>query len=52
MTDELEGPNGLAFSPDERYLYVGNWDLEHKVVMRYEVARRRRASAAASSSTT
>jgi gluconolactonase len=37
-TDELEGPNGLAFSPDERYLYVGNWDLSHKVVMRYEVA--------------
>jgi gluconolactonase len=38
-SDELEGPNGLAFSPDERYLYVGNWDLERKVVMRYGVAR-------------
>jgi sugar lactone lactonase YvrE len=37
VTDELEGPNGLAFSPDERYLYVGNWDLERKVVMRYEI---------------
>ena len=37
-SDELEGPNGLAFSPDERYLYVGNWDLERKIVMRYEVA--------------
>ena len=37
-SDELEGPNGLAFSPDERYLYVGNWDPERKVVMRYEVA--------------
>jgi gluconolactonase len=37
VTDELEGPNGLAFSPDERYLYVGNWDLERKVVMRYDV---------------
>jgi gluconolactonase len=24
VTDELEGPDGLAFSPDERYLYVGN----------------------------
>jgi gluconolactonase len=34
---QLEGPNGLAFSPDERYLYVGNWDLERKVVMRYTV---------------
>jgi gluconolactonase len=37
VSDELEGPNGLAFSPDERYLYVGNWDPERKVVMRYEV---------------
>jgi len=34
---ELEGPNGLAFSPDERHLYVGNWDVEHKVMMRYEI---------------
>jgi gluconolactonase len=37
LTDELEGPNGLAFSPDERHLYVGNWDPERKVVMRYDV---------------
>ena len=37
VTDELEGPNGIAFSPDERFLYVGNWDPERKVVMRYEV---------------
>jgi gluconolactonase len=37
VADDLEGPNGLAFSPDERYLYVGDWNLEHKVVMRYEV---------------
>ncbi len=37
VTDELEGPNGLAFSPDERYLYVGNWDPERKVVMRFEM---------------
>lgn len=35
LTDELGGPNGIAFSPDERYLYVGNWDLKKKVVMRY-----------------
>jgi gluconolactonase len=40
MTDELEGPNGLAFSPDERHLYVGDWDLGHKVVMRYDVDER------------
>jgi gluconolactonase len=37
VSDELAGPNGLAFSPDERYLYVGNWDLERKFVMRYEI---------------
>jgi gluconolactonase len=37
VTDELAGPNGLAFSPDERYLYVGNWDPQAKVVMRYEI---------------
>jgi gluconolactonase len=36
-TDELAGPKGLAFSPDERYLYVGNWDPDRKVVMRYDV---------------
>ena len=39
LTRELTGPNGLAFSPDERYLYVGNWDEKKKVVMRYEVLR-------------
>jgi gluconolactonase len=37
LTTELKGPNGIAFSPDERYLYVGNWDLEKRVVMRYPV---------------
>ena len=37
IDDSLEGPNGIAFSPDERSLYVGNWDLERKVVMRYEL---------------
>jgi gluconolactonase len=37
LTDELAGPNGIAFSPDERHLYVGNWDTDHKVVVRYNV---------------
>jgi gluconolactonase len=37
LAKDLKGPNGLAFSPDERYLYVGNWDPERKVVMRYPV---------------
>jgi gluconolactonase len=36
LTDELDGPNGLAFSPDERWLYVGNWADDRKVVMRYD----------------
>jgi gluconolactonase len=38
LTTELSGPNGLAFSPDEKHLYVGNWDEKKKVVMRYDVA--------------
>ena len=38
IDDSLEGPNGLAFSPDERTLYVGNWDPESKVVVRYELS--------------
>jgi gluconolactonase len=37
VSKDLIGPNGLAFSPDEKYLYVGNWDVKKKVVMRYEV---------------
>jgi gluconolactonase len=37
FSDELSGPNGIAFSPEERYLYVGNWEPERKVVMRYEL---------------
>jgi gluconolactonase len=37
VSDELEGPNGIAFSPDERFLYVGNWDPDRKIVMRYEL---------------
>jgi gluconolactonase len=37
LSTDLKGPNGIAFSPDEKYLYVGNWDPEKKIVMRYEV---------------
>lgn len=37
VAKELTGPNGLAFSPDERFLYVGNWDVTKKIVMRYPV---------------
>lgn len=38
VTDELTGPNGIAFSPDEKFLYVGNWDDHRKVIMRYALA--------------
>jgi gluconolactonase len=37
LTRDLSGPNGIAFSPDEKYLYVDNWDLTRKVLMRFEV---------------
>jgi gluconolactonase len=37
LTTDLTGPNGLAFSPDEKFFYVDDWDTEHKVVMRYDV---------------
>jgi len=36
LSTDLTGPNGIAFSPDEKYLYVTNWDVKKKVVMRYE----------------
>ena len=37
LSKELSGPNGLAFSPDEKYFYVDNWDEKKKIIMRYEV---------------
>jgi gluconolactonase len=37
LTTDLLGPNGLAFSPDEKFLYVDNWDVKRKVVMRYRL---------------
>ncbi|MGH7848518.1 MAG: SMP-30/gluconolactonase/LRE family protein [Candidatus Binatia bacterium] len=37
VSKDLKGPNGIAFSPDEKHLYVGNWDPKKKVVMRYDV---------------
>jgi gluconolactonase len=37
VTDELEGPNGVALSPDERFLYVGNWDDARKIVLRIDL---------------
>ncbi|WP_407527913.1 SMP-30/gluconolactonase/LRE family protein [Lacibacter sp. MH-610] len=41
VAKDCGGPNGIAFSPDEKYLYVGNWDIRDvhhtKTVWRYEV---------------
>ncbi|KAA0220960.1 SMP-30/gluconolactonase/LRE family protein [candidate division KSB1 bacterium] len=48
LNSEMSGPNGIALSPDEKYLYVGNWydvslytngkaDEKKIVVMRFEV---------------
>ena len=41
LTTDLGGPNGIAFSPDETYLYVSNWDIRDihntKTLWRYEV---------------
>lgn len=36
-TDALRAPNGLAFSPDERTLYVSNADPAHAVWMAFDV---------------
>ena len=41
VSKDLGGPNGIAFSPDENYLYVTNWDVRNihhtKTLWRYEV---------------
>jgi gluconolactonase len=37
LTSELPRPNGLAFSPDQRFLYVGNSQRERMIWMRYPV---------------
>ncbi|MBS1598789.1 MAG: SMP-30/gluconolactonase/LRE family protein [Bacteroidetes bacterium] len=41
VSKDLGGPNGIAFSPDEKYLYITNWDIRDihhtKTIWRYEV---------------
>jgi gluconolactonase len=44
VTDELAGPNGVALSPDEQLLYVGDWDLGHKAVLAYPLGPDGRAT--------
>lgn len=38
LTKELKAPNGIAFSPSEKTLYVAVSDSEHPVWMAYDVA--------------
>jgi gluconolactonase len=37
VSRDFRGPNGLAFSPDEKFLYIGDWDDRKKIVNRYPV---------------
>jgi gluconolactonase len=37
LTDELSFPNGIAFSPDERTLYVANSDRNRPILMAYAI---------------
>jgi gluconolactonase len=39
LIDDLDGPNGLAFSPDERTLYVTNAREKRPVLQAYELDR-------------
>jgi gluconolactonase len=37
IIDDLTRPNGIAFSPDEKYLYIAVSDRSRKVWMRYDM---------------
>ncbi len=37
VSTDLDAPNGLALSPDEKTLYVNNWNDKRKVMLRYAV---------------
>jgi len=37
LTDELSRPNGIAFSPDEKTLYVANSDPKRAIWMAYDI---------------
>jgi len=37
VSTDLDAPNGIALSPDEKTLYVNNWNDERKVILRYDV---------------
>ncbi len=37
ITDEFDKPNGLAFSPDEKHLYIGQSAGDNPIIKRFEV---------------
>ncbi len=37
VSTDLDAPNGLALSLDEKMLYVNNWNDKRKVILSYEV---------------
>lgn len=37
LVSDLRGPNGLDLSPDEKHLYVANWDERKKIVTRHAI---------------
>ncbi len=37
LTKDIKAPNGIAFSPDEKRLYISNADTSHAVWMVYDV---------------
>lgn len=43
VATDLGGPNGIAFSPNEKYLYVSNWDIRDihntKIIWKYSVQK-------------
>ena len=40
VSTDMTGPNGIAFSPDEKYLYVGDWDDHKKAIYALRGERR------------
>jgi gluconolactonase len=37
VSTRLDAPNGIALTPDEKHLYVNNWNDKKKLILRYEV---------------
>jgi gluconolactonase len=38
VSTDLDAPNGIALSPEEKHLYVNNWNDKKKVILRYNVS--------------